>query len=427
MAGNIYKTTTCFAKLVAALKVAKIIIMQGGQGSGKTTSILQYFIFLAISKRTNLVMSVIGDSLPNLKANPIRIFDTLLKDMGLRGEFTVNLTDRVYTHKKSGNIIEFFSVDGESSKLGARRTHAYFSEVDGIDFDTYLALAGRSGTVIMDFNPKSEFFVHTELVGEPNTKHLIVDYTDNEYLPQNEIDMLLWYKKKAYHDPTIEDLTLLNSKENVKSKYYLNKWRVFGQGQLGVAEGLIFEQYEDWNTIDKVPKEAAYIGAGLDFGFAHVTALVKLYRFNQSIIMKCVLFKKGLTSSTLAPYILNDVELMSSVIAADESRPEMIKELEGWGIPVDAAPKGAGSVDVGLDLMHSFDLLVVENEHESATLEMVKELKAYAYKTDKNGKSLGVPDKTKDVDNSIDASRYGFRYFLSLAAATKEFCMKLVG
>lgn len=407
---NNYKTTTCFAKLAVALRKSTKIILQGGQGSGKTTSILQYFIFTALSPRTDLVLSVVGDTLPNLKANPLRIFEKLLKDMGIEDQFEVNRTDRTWKHKKTGNIIEFFSVDTDSSRLGARRSHLYVSEATEIKFETYLALAGRSGVVIMDYNPKFEFWAHTELIGSDGYEFLIVTSEDNEYLPQNERDILQWYKKKAYHDPTLTDPKELNASKNIASKYYLNKWRVLGLGLLGVADGLIFTEHEDWEEIDHLPKEAHYIGAGLDFGFSHVSAIVKLYRWNDKIILKQSLFKSGMTASMLARFIKRDVELMSSVIAADESRPEMIEELFSHGIPIDAAKKGSGSVNLGIDLMHDHDILITSDSKDT-----LKEFRSYSYATDKNGRSLGVPDKSKDVDNSIDAARYGFRYFLSFS------------
>lgn len=406
---NTYKTTETFTLLVEAYKKYQTVILQGGQGSSKTTSVLQMYIFICMSKDKGLILSVIADTMPNLKSNAIRIFEKLLKDMGVWSEFKVNSVDKTYEHKKTGNIIEFFSVDSDSSRLGARRSHLYICEADNIKLETYLAVAGRSGRVVMDYNPRFKFWVHTELEGESHVKLIIVNHSHNEYIPKGEMDMLLWYKRKAYHDPDITDLKKLNKKANIKSKYYLNKWKVFGLGMLGIAEGLIFEEYEDWNIIDTLPREAKYIGSGLDFGFTHVSAIVKLFRWNDKIILKEVLFKKGLTASRLANFIKSDAQLLSSVIAADESRPEMIEEIFSSGVPVDAAKKGAGSVDLGLDLMHSHEILVT-----SDSVNLIKELRAYSYATDKNNRSLGVPDKAKDMDNAIDAARYAFRYFLSL-------------
>src|SRR5699024_5868922 len=104
------------------------------------------------------------------------------------------------------------------------------------------------------YNPRYEFWIHREIIGQPNVDFLIVDYTDNEYLPQGEIDKLLWIKSKAYHDPNIEDY---DQEYNIKSTYWRNMWRVLGLGQLGVAEGVIFNNY---TTSKAVPRGAKYLG-----------------------------------------------------------------------------------------------------------------------------------------------------------------------
>lgn len=405
-----YKTTNTFAKVYKALENHTEVILQGGKGSGKTTAILQYLIFKAISKKEkDLVISIVDDTLTNLEKGAMRIFKALLRDMGLTGHFKTDGKNNTWTNKYNGNLIEFFGVANNDVALGARRDYLYVNECRKLDFESYLSLSGRSKVVIMDFNPEYEFWVHTEGLAErDNTVLFITDFTDNQYLPQGEVDQLLWYKSKAYHDPDLKDEKLLNAKSNIKSKFYLNKWLVFGKGQLGIAEGLIFTEHEDWEEIPELPEGARYIGSGMDFGFSHVTAIVKLYQYNDKIILKESLFKAGMTAPMIAAHIKKDPELMSSVVGADESRPEMIAELVSLGCPVLGVSKGSGSVDMGLDLMHSHDLQIT-----SDSTNILKEFRAYAYATDKNGKSLGVPDKAKDVDNSIDAARYAFMHYLS--------------
>jgi phage terminase large subunit len=46
-------------------------------------------------------------------------------------------------------------------------------------------------------------------------------------------------------------------------------WKIYGLGEYGKLEGLIF------NFLDTIPKEAKFVGRGLDFGFTNdPTALV---------------------------------------------------------------------------------------------------------------------------------------------------------
>lgn len=392
---GIYKTTSAFKKIMRLNKSIRVV--QGGRSSSKTISILQMFIFLAISKRENLIISVVAQSLPNLKSGALRDFDKLLKDLGLYDKFEINKTDKTYTY--GSNLIEFFSVDGESSRLGSRRTHLYINEMDGIKFDTYLELQGRtSDFTIGDFNPRRRFWATEELKGDPSVDYLILNYKDNEYIPKQELEGIMFYKRKA---------------EETNSPYWLNKWRVLGLGELGVVDGLIFEEGNDWDVIENLPEEARYLGAGLDFGFTHVTAIVKLYEYmdstnRRSIIMKQSLFKAGLTAPMIANHIKGDIELMSSVITCDSARPEMISEIRLHGIPVTSHKKR--DVMSGIDLMHSFPKFITADSED-----MIQEFRSYSYAKNRSGENLGVPNKSADNDNSIDAARYAFEYFVSLS------------
>lgn len=401
-----YETTECFAKLVESINRGNsTVIMRGGQGSGKTTSILMYYALLAASKRNNLEISIVSDTLPNLKKGPIKEFEKILKDMGLYLKFTRNKQDNKYTI--GSNYIEFFSVDSDASALGARRTHLYVNEANKIDFDTYDALSGRSKYVILDFNPIRRFWVD-DILDFDSTEEVVTTYLDNHKLPEKEVKKLEWYKSKAYHNPNLEGKEL-HHPDNLKSKRFLNKWKSLGLAEYGSLDGLVFKEHQDYEIIDELPKDAKFIGAGLDFGFSHVSALVKIYEYNDDIILDEYLFQKGLTVSQLAEKIKYDKELMSAEIACDNSRPEMINELsQNYFIPAISCQKGKGSVEFGLDLMFDLNLKVTKRSKN-----IIYELSKYAYKTDKNGNSLGIPDKSKDVDNSIDAARYGIRYFYS--------------
>jgi phage terminase large subunit len=391
-----YKYSRAFEKIAVLKKPIRVI--QGGKGCSKTISILQIFILLAISTRENLILSVVAESLPNLKTGALRDFKMLLKDMGLFDQFHENKTDRTYTY--GSNVIEFFSVIGQESRLGSRRTHLYINEATGLTLNTFIELQGRTAEwSILDFNPSFEFWVHTDYVGEPNVDFLKLNYEDNAYIPEQELASIMDYKRRA---------------EESGSPFWINKWRVLGLGELGVVDGVIFDEGKDWAIVEDVPEAARYIGAGLDFGFTHVTAIVKLYEYDhpetnaRCIILKQALFKSNLTAPEIAKYIQQDLELMSGVIVADSARPEMIREIASYRIPVISHKKNL--VQEGLDLMHTFWILLTAD-----SLETIAEWRQYAYAKDRAGKSLGVPNKGADVDNSADAARYAFEYFLSNA------------
>lgn len=375
---NQYKTTTAFSKIAKLTKPVQVI--QGGKGAGKTIAILMLFIYIAMSKRENQILTVVAESLPNLKSGALRDFEKLLKDMGVYSQFKINATDRTYKFKS--NLIEFFSVDGESSRLGSRRTHLYINEADNIKFDTYLELAGRTSKLtLLDFNPRRKFWAHNELIGQPQVDFLLLNYSDNEYIPKGELDSILWYKNKA----------------ETGNPYWVNKWKILGLGELGVVDGLVFE---NWSEIKVLPEGAKYLGAGLDFGFSSdPTVIVKIYKWNDKIILVESLYKKGLLNSAIAKHILSDADLSSGIIICDSSEPKTIAELRTYRIPVMGVKKGSGSILSGIGIMQEYDLLIMGEN-------LVDEFSNYAYQKDRSGESLGIP--IDDFNHGIDGARYFF-------------------
>lgn len=367
----------------------RLRVVSGGQGAGKTIAILQIFILLALSQRKDLTLSIVAESLPNLKSGALKDFEQLLVQMKVKSKFKVNQTDRTY--KCGTNQIEFFSVDGEASRLGSRRTHLYVNESDNIKLDTFLALQGRTSEfTIVDFNPRKKFWIHQHFIGDDDVDFISVTFLDNQYLPQGEIDSILRYKTMA---------------ERTGSRYWLNKWKVYGLGELGVADGLIFE---NWKEIQDLPEGAKYLGAGLDFGFSNdPTAITKIYKYQNDIILVESLYQKGLLNSAIARHINNDDELSSGIIICDSSEPKTIAELRSYNIPVMGVKKTRGSILSGIAIMQEYNLLVIGEN-------LVNELENYTYQKDRSGESLGVP--IDDYNHLIDGVRYFFMERLSMTS-----------
>lgn len=369
-----FQTTTAFEKICQLDKDVRIV--QGGKGSSKTISILMLFIILAISKRTGLIMSVVAESLPNLKSGALRDFEKILKSWNIYDKFTVNRTDRTYTY--NSNVIEFFSVDGEGSRLGSRRTHLYINEADFIKFSTYIELYSRTSQfTILDFNPRRKFWAHKELKDEPHVDFLILNFTHNEFIPIKEKQSILWFKKKA----------------DEGSQYFKNKWRVLGLGLLGVTEGIVFE---NWKPVKEIPEDAHYLGGCLDWGFTNdPTAIAKIYRYDGKIYIKESLYKKGLLNSQIAAHIKQDNELLNGIIIADAAEPKSIAELSSYGINIKKSD--IKDIAYGISIMQEFDLMVCGKN-------AVEEFENYCYKQNKSGELLPVP--VDDYNHIIDPVRY---------------------
>lgn len=364
--------TTAIKKIRALKKRKKVI--QGGTSAGKTFGILPVLISKAAAKPF-LEISVVSESIPHLRRGAMKDF---LKIMKLTNRYVDDHWNRsllTYTFA-NGSYIEFFSVEDESKVRGARRNILYVNEANNIPFDAYHQLSIRTNQdIYLDFNPTNEFWAHTEVLKDEDADFIILNYKDNEALDETIIKEIESAKEKAK-----------------TSSYWDNWWKVYGLGQIGSLEGVVFS---NWSTIDKVPEEARLIGLGLDFGYsADPTAVVEVYEWNGKRILNELCYRTGMLNSDIAKILPRNV-----VIYADSAEPKSIEEIYRYGINIHPTVKGRDSINYGIDLMQQQDYLVTKQ-----SINLIKELRAYTWDKDKAGKTLNKPI---DFHNHIiDAVRY---------------------
>ena len=95
----------------------------------------------------------------------------------------------------------------------------------------------------------SEFWVHTELKNE-DAETLVLTYKDNEALPAVMVQEIEKVKSKAFYNENLENLFQEN---NIKNSYWANWWRVYGLGEVGSLQDVVFD---NWNLIDNIPTDA---------------------------------------------------------------------------------------------------------------------------------------------------------------------------
>lgn len=364
--------TTAINKIEALEKRIKII--QGGTSAGKTYSILVVLITHAATYEKTEI-SVVAETIPHLRRGALKDFLKIMKDNGryLDERFNKSLLRYEFYN---GSYIEFFSADDSSKLRGARRDILYINECNNITFESYNELAIRTKKAIyLDFNPANEFWVHTELKDEPDSDFLILTYKDNEALDNSIVQQIEKNRLKAE-----------------TSAYWSNWWRVYGLGEIGMLEGVIFS---NWKTIDNLPKEANLIGIGLDFGYTNdPTAIIEIYNYNGTRIINELKYQTGMLNSDIANALPKHVP-----VYADSSEPKSIEEIKRYGITIKGVTKGKDSINYGIDVMQRQEYLVTSN-----SVNLIKELRAYCWDTDKQGTRLNKPIDTNN--HAIDALRY---------------------
>jgi phage terminase large subunit len=374
--------TTSLQKIASLRK--KIRIIQGGQGAGKTISILILLINHAASKENKEIL-IISSELTKMRLTVIKDFVKVMRLAGLY-EDSRFIAGTLYRFK-NGSFIKFIGLDKSDVGKGLRSDVAYFNEVNKIDFESYRQVASRTKIVYADFNPDKEFFVHKEIIGRNDVDFIKLTFVDNELLDQGEKEEILLYKTKGYFpDGTI------------KNEYWANLWRVYGLGEVGSLMGVVFS---NWSRIEEIPKEVKLLGYGMDFGFTNdPSTLVAIYQYNGKYILDELIYQKGLINSELAnimkPIINRDV-----VIYADSAEPKTIKDLSLYGFKITGADKGADSIMFGISKMQEESFLVTNK-----SLNLISELESYTWQLDKNGATLNRPIDSNN--HAIDAIRYFF-------------------
>lgn len=368
-----FKRTTAINKMLKMTARKKVI--QGGTSAGKTYGIIPILIDKAI-KNQRIKITVVAETLPAVKEGALDIFKQVMYDTNRWIEDNWNASSLTYTFG-SGSRMQFKSYDSVGkAKSSGKRDILFLNEANHIAFDIADALMIRSKETWIDFNPDNEFWVHTEVLPEPNSEFLLLTYYDNEACP-NE---------------TIEDLELKKQKA-LTSEYWANWCRVYIDGEIGNLEGVIFN---NWKPIDELPKEARLLGYGLDFGYSNdPTSIVEVYLYNGQRILNEICYQKGLSNSQISKYITTKLPCY-----CDSAEPKSIDELKNYGVKAYSVTKGSDSINFGIQVMQEQDYLVT-----SKSVNLIKELRKYAWDKDKKtNEKLNKP--IDNYNHAIDAVRY---------------------
>lgn len=363
--------TTAIKKISRLKKRIKII--QGGTSAGKTYGILPILITKAATYPLTEI-SVVAESIPHLRRGALKDFLKIMKETGRYFDERFNKSLLRYEFA-NGSFIEFFSADDSSKLRGARRDILYINECNNVTFESYNELAIRTKKeVYLDFNPSNEFWVHTELKDTADTDFLILTYKDNEALDESIVREIEKNRDKAE-----------------TSSYWRNWWNVYGLGQVGSLQGVVFN---NWKIIDTIPSEAKLIGIGLDFGYSvDPTAIIEIYSYNGQRIANEIVYQTGMLNSDIAKALPKGI-----IVYADSSEPKSIEEIRRYGIMIKGVTKGKDSINYGIQVMQEQEYLVTSN-----SINLIKELRGYIWDSDRSGTRLNKPT---GADHGIDAFRY---------------------
>ncbi len=360
--------TIVFQKNYDALNNTKrFVINQGSSRSSKTWSLCQLLIIYAVTTPKKTI-SIVRKTFPTLRATVMRDFFEVMKSLDLYNRSNHNKTENIYQFS-NGSIIEFFSTDDEQKLRGRKRDLCWANEANELTSDDFLQLNMRTtGKFIVDYNPSdADSWIYD------------LDPTDSVMI------------KSTYKDNPFLEKSIIKQIEDLKHKDDA-LYQIYALGERAMSRKNI---YMNWNFVDSKPEYFKDYIYGLDFGYNHPTALVKVYYYEDEIFIETLIYERFLTTPML-------VEKMKSVgvdevneIMCDYSRPEQIQELRDNLFNTQNANK---SVKDGIINVKQFKIHALISDEN-----IQKEYRNYMWK--KIGDRI-LDEPVKNYDDAMDAIRY---------------------
>ena len=393
------KATTALRKISALKK--RIWGIQGGQGAGKTYSILQLLINHA-SNNPNKEIFIASDELSKMRITVIKDFLNIMKSFNLYEN--ERFTDGTLYRFKNGSFIKFIGLDKVDIGKGLRSDIVFVNEANKVKFDTYRELTSRAKRVIIDFNPNAKFWFHTEVMTRDDCDFINLTYLDNEFLSEEEKGEILRYKQKGY----TPDGKVIN-------EYWANMWRVYGLGQVGQVEGRIYnwksipyaeflnlnkESYfgVDWGTVDPFAiVEAKYHDGNLYIHEHNYASENEIRRSLSSMDLHSI---NGADEDGLVSWLFQKLNIpKKKIIVCDNNRPNKIVSLRRVGYESAVAVGGKSKLLDRIQMLQGLNIYFTDT---SKNIELEQE--NYCYQKDKFGV---VQEEPIDQDNhTIDAVAY---------------------
>jgi phage terminase large subunit len=345
----------------------RIIVNQGGTRSGKTFSLTQFLISLALTGKYTI--STCSVAFPHLRKGAMRDWRKIMEDYKLYDPSAHMKTEQLYTYP-TGSYVEFFSVDNQLKVRGPGRDILFINECNIIQYETFRQLLLRTKKCIfIDYNPADEFhWIYDKVLTRPDCYFIKSTYKDNPFLPKEQVNEIEAYKEA---DP--------------------NFWRIYGEGERGHSEGVIYTHWQAGS-----PSKSDRTVFGLDFGFNNPSSLVRVTETDQNLYWKEEIYQSHLTNTDLIG-MLKQIVKPGEVIYCDAAEPDRIEEIKRAGFKAQAANK---DVKTGIDFIKSRKLFI-----EQGSVNLLKEIKSYKFKP--KGQNKNEPEEPLKLnDHAMDAARY---------------------
>ena len=375
----------------------RYFVLTGGRGSGKSFEVGRFATLLSFEQGHKILFT--RQTMTSAHLSIIPEFQEKIDLLELNNCFEIKKTEIVNLQSNSEIIFKGIKTSSGDQTANLKSLQGVTTWIldeaeeltdetvfDKINFS--IRQKGKQNRVILILNPSTKehwiykkFFEQAGVTDGFNGTKGNVTYIHTTYL--DNYDNL--------------DSSFLDEVEQVKENNPKKYEHVILGGWLDKAEGVVFTNWQ-YGTFNPDNLQTSF---GQDYGFSiDPTTLIEVAIDKKKKIIYCKehLYKPKLTTSEIAH--INNTITKGKLIVADSAEPRLIDELAKFGNRIIGTTKGAGSINVGVELMKDYQL-IIDGEN------IGKELNNYVY-TDKGSKLY-----CDMWNHSLDAIRYNVTYNLS--------------
>ena len=398
----------------------RYIVLTGGRGSGKTFAVQDFLIRLLEQVGQGILYT--RYTMTSVDKTIIPLFIKHIERISNRNNYHITKTRIINNRTKS--FILFSGIKTSSGDQTANlktlpdittwvieEGEDFDNEKSFTDIDDSIRSKDIQNRILWIQNPTTrEHFIYKKFFEK---SHINQDIDNaGSYVDANG-ELKNFTFQKSIH-PNVEHIhtTYYDNKENLNQEKVLQwegikidmplKWQnKYGGAWLDVAEGVIFENWQEGNFNTSLP-----YGYGQDYGFSNdETTLIKVAVdtkakkvYVHEEFYQTTLKGKQMGLQDIFDMNLSRIENPNDLIVADAQEKRLIYDLNMMGLNIEECLKGAGSVKAGILSLQDYKIIVTPESQNIKT-----ELKNYCW----NDKKAGIPvDKH---NHAMDAIRYIFK------------------
>ena len=365
----------------------RYLLLYGGAGSGKSHYVAQKLlvrIIMAIKRGYAEKFLVLRKTQPAIRKSVFALLKHYIDQWELRDIVEINKTDMTFSFNGGSEILCGGVDDPEKLKSIEGVTSVWIEEPTELNKQDFiqvdLRLRGDTPSykqIILSFNPISRvIWLHGYFFENPPESTTIIHST---------------YKDNRFLDA--EYIKVLEGLKNQDETYY----QVYALGQWGILQNIIFSNWQV-ELLSTEDKHYSSVLNGLDFGFNHPSALVRIGVKDDELYIFDEIYERGLTNNQLIQLVKSKVP-SDQVITADCAEPARIEEFKQAGVWIKSSIKGPGSVKDGIDWVKRRKIHI-----HPQCVNTIREIGAFKYKEDKNGNVFDEPVPFND--DAMAALRY---------------------